>query len=158
MTRRLKTEKKQNPLIIIVYLGMALIGIIWWFSNLGHQPAYGDTAEFWRLARTLEIDSWRTLAYPLALRVALGIGKIISPRVFIYLLQTIAAFCANLYMFTTLDRAVGNIKEGIGRRLFLSVVLLTTPQVAHFSLTILADSFATSFLIIGLCGVTRLFI
>lgn len=160
----MKSRINQNPKLTLLYAGfipLVLLAALWWLLNLTHEPAYGDTQEFWELSRTLKVDSWRTLGYPLVLRSVSYLPGIIHKNSVIYFMQTGLAFAASYYFFTTLD----NLGEGKrnGRRRFyycagLSLVLISMPLIAHFNLTILTDSLAASFFLIGFAALVRLLV
>lgn len=147
---------KQNTFILLSYATLILLAALWWFLNLPYEPKYGDTVEYWSLAKTLQVDSWRTLAYPLILRWASYFSSIVNPRIIVYLLQSLLAFIAAYYFFATFDHFMGiKKKQNRHKRLVLSVVLISLPLITHFMLTVLTDSLAASFFIIGIMALAR---
>jgi hypothetical protein len=141
----------------IALIGLIGIGIVWWCVNLWHEPAYGDTVEYWRLADTLRVDAWRTLAYPVILRLLAGGNDTTAGRIPVYIIQTFITGCAIYYFVSTLDLAA-QYKPNHGRRALLLLGIASMPLVLHFSLTILTDSLAASLFLIGLAGVGRVFV
>ena len=130
-----------------------VLGAVWWALNLNRVPKYGDTTEYIQLAQTLRVDSYRTLAYPIVVKLGIlfqshsGLNWTLP----IYLLQTIVAAWAAWYL-------VGTILPEIRRRprLFISAAVLSFPLTLHFTVTILTDSLATSFFILSICSLARM--
>src|SRR5207253_10496149 len=143
-------------------------GAMWWVANLNTIPAYGDTSEYLGLARTLRVDAYRTVLYPLVLRTthAAAVRLHLAFPFLLYLLQTAAAVAAIYYLVSTLWRVTATIGwlrlSAVGprqRRLVqaaATLTLLTTPLIAHFSTTILSDSLALSLLVAAVAGVIRI--
>jgi hypothetical protein len=52
---------------LLLLAAQALSGLFWLGRNLGDVPQYSDSLEYVRTARTLEIDAYRGIAYPLFL-------------------------------------------------------------------------------------------
>lgn len=137
-----------------VLLGSAqvVLGLIWWLGNLSAVPAYGDTPEYVDLSKTLAVDQYRTLAYPLLVRASrdLSTWTGLPWQVPLYLVQTLVAVVAAWYL-------VRSVLPTASRRVCIAIaaVLVTTPLVIHYAATVLSDSLATSLFVIGLCGVAR---
>lgn len=130
-----------------------VIGAVWWVLNLNDIPDYGDTQEYIRLAGTLQVDSYRTLAYPVVVKLGIAFQSRtgLSWWLPIYLLQTTVAAWAAWYL-------VGTILPRLRRRsrIFISAAVLTFPLTLHYAVTILTDSLATSFFILSICSLARM--
>ena len=129
------------------------MGGVWWALNLNDIPDYGDTQEYIRLAGTLQVDSYRTLAYPVVVKLGIAFQSRtgLSSWLPIYLLQTTVAAWAAWYL-------VGTILPKLRRRprIFISAAVLTFPLTLHYAVTILTDSLATSFFILSICSLARI--
>jgi len=137
--------------------GLIAVGAFWWTLNLFQVPAYGDTVEYWQLADTLNIDSWRTLAYPLILRFFAGGDDSTLSRIPVYLLQTAICLWSIYYLVATLDIAARFRSDPV-RTVLLVAGIAALPLAAHFSLTILTDSLAASFFLLGIAAMARVFV
>jgi hypothetical protein len=130
-----------------------VLGAVWWALNLNNVPKYGDTTEYIKLSGTLRVDSYRTLAYPIVVKLgnAFHSHTGMDWTLPIYLLQTIVAAWAAWYL-------VGTILPEIRhrRRLFIAAAVLTFPLTLHYTVTILTDSLATSFFILSICSLARI--
>jgi len=130
-----------------------VLGAAWWVLNLNDIPKYGDTAEYIHLGGTLRVDSFRTLAYPIVVRLGTAFHSQtgLAWQLPIYLLQTAVAAWASWYL-------VGTILPRIRRwpRMFISAAVLTFPLTLHYTVSILTDSLATSFFILSVCSLARM--
>jgi len=139
--------------VAVAVAAQIVLGAVWWALNVNHVPNYGDTPEYIKLAGTLRVDSYRTLAYPIVVKLGIlfqshsGLNWTLP----IYLLQTIVAAWAAWYL-------VGTILPKIRRRhrLFISAAILSFPLTLHYTVTILTDSLATSFFILSICSLARM--
>lgn len=140
--------------------GLLLMATLWYLLNFNDEPAYGDTVEYQALSRTLEIDPWRTLAYPELLRQADRMSGLVDPNLALYALQTLVSVAAAFYLFETLFLFVAaeTRRRLILYRIALPLVFVALPLVAHFNLTVLTDSLAMSFFISGFAALVRIFI
>ena len=151
-----KNPKTQWALIASVILAFISIASLWVLLNLSHEPRYGDTAEYWKLSSTLNVDSWRTVGYPFILKIIGLVPNDTITRVLVYLLQLVAAFGAAYYFFATINKFSSIKIRSRVTIIAVSILLTATPMVAHFNLSILTDGLATSFMIIGMSGIVRL--
>jgi hypothetical protein len=141
---------------------MVCIGAAWMVANFRKVPQYGDTIEYLQLTRTLHIDQYRTIFYPLILRLThIFHGSSNSPHTNgVYLFQCLAVYIS-CFLFTevvldTLKKAkLITFKHGRLLATSTSLLVLTNPLVAHFSLTLLTDSLASSFTIATIACVAR---
>jgi hypothetical protein len=137
----------------VAVTGQIVLGAVWWALNLNNIPHYGDTPEYIHLAGTLRVDSYRTLAYPIVVKLGYAFNSQtgMSWTLPIYLLQTIIAAWAAWYL-------VGTILPEIQRRprFFISAGVLTFPLTLHYTVSILTDSLATSFFILSICALARM--
>jgi hypothetical protein len=129
-----------------------LVGTVWWFANLTGLPAYGDSSEYLWLAEELRVDGYRTLAYPLLVRLSSSAGDLVGVpvQVPLYLFQTLVAGAAAWYLVrTAAPRARRRVVA------FVAAVIVTSPLVVHYATSLLTDSLAGSFLVIALVGLAR---
>ena len=55
-------------LYLLGAISLLALGLAWIAANASLVPAYGDTSEYLELARTLQVDEYRTILYPAVLR------------------------------------------------------------------------------------------
>ncbi|MCZ2849958.1 hypothetical protein [Modestobacter sp. VKM Ac-2978] len=132
-----------------------VVGLVWWLANLTAVPAYGDTPEYFRLADDLRVDGYRTLAYPLLVRVASVVSEPLGVplQVPIYLLQTAAVTGASWYLIHTVAPAA---RRGVVA--FMTAVVVTSPLALHYATSVLSDSLAASGFVVALTGLARVVI
>ena len=71
-------EKVKKGVRYIVYgVIAAQIGMgIWWIiQNITTIPRFGDSTEYIDLSQKLQLDEYRTILYPLILRIAIAVGN-----------------------------------------------------------------------------------
>jgi hypothetical protein len=127
------------------------LGVLWWFGNLGMVPAYGDSVEYLELSQSLEVDGYRTLAFPLLLRVSSHVATWagLPYQVPLYLLQTALAVAVAWYLVRTAS------SMSRGRAALATALIATSPLVLHYALSVLSDSIAASLLVLALAGLAR---
>jgi hypothetical protein len=130
---------------------MIVLGVDWFVHNASYIPDYGDTTEYLARSKTLIVDQYRTIFYPLVLRLC-GIfhGGSAEPSVFwTYLVQALlVAASSAIYataVFRLFDASVLTIKARLFVTVLMVLLVVTNPLVAHFSLSIMSDSLASSF-------------
>lgn len=137
-----------------------VLGILFWLSSLDAVPAYGDTADYVRLAEVLRVDEYRTLAYPLLLRPFAALGA--ADRLALYGLQTVVLVASTAYLVRTLvaslpeGAAVGRLARNRLATALVTAVLCTTPLALHYALAVLTDSLASSATVVALAGSARI--
>lgn len=155
-------------LFLVIWLALAGIhlslGVSWLAQNLQTVPDYGDTGDYLQLARTLEVDAYRGIAYPAFIagvdRLPGGAGLLRGagrdaggPRMkagvlYLQVIQLLASLAALAYFLRVFvaridqERASPWIARGAG--VLLLLLLLFDPLVAHFGLAIMTDSLALS--------------
>lgn len=153
-------------LIWLALVGAQLaIGVTWIAQNFNTVPDYGDTGDYLQLARTLEVDAYRGIAYPAFIagvnrlpggagllrgagRPAAGETKLKAGVVYLQLIQFLASLAGLLY-FLRVFGASGAARAGSpwlarGVGLLLLLLLFFDPLVAHFGLAVMTDSLALS--------------
>ncbi|MBD3816386.1 MAG: hypothetical protein IE913_08055 [Halothiobacillus sp.] len=135
----------------LVLCVMIFFGIDWFVHNASYIPGYGDTAEYLARSKTLVVDQYRTIFYPLVLRLC-GIFHNGNTTPFIfwtYLIQALLVAASSAIYATAVFRLFDAPALTIKVRLFVTVLMIllvvTNPLVAHFSLSIMSDSLASSF-------------
>jgi hypothetical protein len=132
-----------------------IVGVVWWLANLTAVPAYGDTPEYLRLADELRVDGYRTLAYPLLVRLSSAVSEPLGVplQVPVYLLQTAVAAAAAWFLVRTAAPAAAR-----GVVAFVTAVVVTSPLVLHYATSVLSDSLAASAFVVALTGLARVLI
>ena len=132
-------------------VGSVSLGLIWMAYNASVIPAYGDTIDYLARARTLHVDQYRTILYPAFLRIS-GVVRhgVDAPSIaVVYAVQWSAIAASTALFATALVNGLGILR--VGRRTSATLVLgtvaivATNPLVAHFALSLMSDSLATSF-------------
>ncbi len=140
-----------------LYLALAAV---WTATNLGRLPPYGDSNEYLELSRTLRVDEYRGLLYPLVLRawdlVADGTTAILC----VQLTQMIVGLLALAYFVNAFGRVAGGGSQrfGCGARSVLTLLLWLDPLVMHFNLSLMTDSLALSACLAFCAAVANLFL
>lgn len=133
-----------------VLCAMALLGGDWFAHNAPHIPDYGDTAEYLARSKTLTVDQYRTIFYPLVLRLcgifSNGGG---APSIFwTYLVQVLlVAVSSAVYataVFKSFDVSALTARARLSVTALAVLLIVTNPLVGHFSLSIMSDSLASS--------------
>lgn len=155
--RRCTTALQKAGTALAIGLGVLsiLLGIVWVIFNITHIPLYGDTPEYLESAKTLKIDGWRSIGYPLIIKFFTLFGeKLGITLLFLAQLGTslLAAYYAlkTLVLIAPLHKEVKNIHI-----LVLSAVLAFQPIPLHLSLSLLTDSFALSLTVIFFSALAR---
>ena len=141
--------------------GLVAIALAWWIADVGVIPRYGDTTEYLSLSQTLRVDQFRTLLYPLLLRM---VGNSVG---LVYTMQTVVALAAIAYLGSTLWTLSSRLPalrhlaraRAWQRRAVIAVFTLLVfcqPLVAHFDLSVLSDSLAASFAIAACAALIRI--
>lgn len=130
----------------LVVAGAALVitAAVWAALNINSEPAYGDTPEYWAESKNLKIDSWRTLGYPIVLKIIRHIFEHGLMHPALYLLQMAVAFFAFYYFFSSLVKDK-HVKQ---KTILLALILVITPLFLHYAFSVLTDSLALSFFLI----------
>ncbi|NKY09921.1 hypothetical protein [Cellulomonas hominis] len=149
---QLKTLLRGAALVACV--AQVLVGFVWWVLQLGAVPAYGDTPEYVEIAASLEVDGFRTLAYPLLVKGALAIQDAVGwlPwQVPLYLVQTAVLVAAATYLVRSVAPWASRSVAMLG-----AAVLATGPLQLHYATSVLSDSLAASAFVVALAAAARL--
>lgn len=140
---------------LIAVLGGAQVvgGIVWWVANLGDVPAYGDTPEYIGLSQTLHVDEYRTLAYPVLIRLATAFSfrTGVPFQLPLYLLQTAVAVAAIWYVVRSAAPRARRWSVAAA-----TALVATTPLVLHYAVSVLSDSLGASLLLVAVAGASRM--
>lgn len=135
----------------VVLCAMIFLGVDWFMHNATYIPDYGDTTEYLARSKTLVVDQYRTIFYPLVLRLC-GIFRdgSAAPSIFwTYVIQALLVAASSAIYATAVFRLFDATALTIKARLFITMLMallvVTNPLVAHFSLSIMSDSLASSF-------------
>lgn len=148
----------------LVFVTAALIQIaisfVFIIQNITVVPQYGDTKEFLNLSKTLELDKFRTILYPLFLKaVILASAHLNFPyQIAVYIFQMAISLVSLFYLFNILFKCcLGFAKKQFKFIVFFtSLFVFSNPFVTHFNLSVLSDSFALSFTIFFLGSILNL--
>jgi hypothetical protein len=170
--QNLRTRTGTGPAGVLVLIGhilLVLVGIVWWITNLGTRPDYGDSNQYLQLAESLRVDEWRTLFYPLVLRSLKTVAMFCGFRLelLVYFLQTILALISIAYLGRSLwdvTAATERYRElkrvlALPRQAVIgafSMLVFFQPLVNHFALSVMTDSLAASFTAAGLASLIRI--
>ena len=152
-------EKLKTWIRYIVYVFIAIqigMGIWWMIQNITAIPCFGDSTEYINLSQSLQLDEYRTILYPLILRVAIAIGNRmhVPYQVLIYTGQILLSFGSIYYvcwnLFAREDKSVDWRKC-----IFYTLGIMTIPVVNFLNLTILTDSLALSFMLVILVQIGK---
>lgn len=151
----------RKAIVILVFIVITLqivIGLFWMIRNFSSIPQYGDTPEYLKLSQTLMLDEYRSILYPLFLRIIIDIANkmFIPHHVLVYILQSFACYTALLNFFRCLINILEkkfperfqNIWMRKGFVCLFTLYIFTIPMIMHYNLTVLTDSFALSLLIV----------
>jgi hypothetical protein len=138
-----------RQVLLIGSVGVSGLGLVWVIANASVVPVYGDTNEYLALARTLRVDQYRTILYPGLLwvcRAAPGDGDPPFPAA-VYAVQWGLLVASTAIFAFALASAAGLSRSRRRMSLVLATVVLvgTNPLIAHFALSLLTDSLASSF-------------
>ena len=145
-------ERLKTGIRYIVYVFIAIqigMGIWWIIQNITAIPCFGDSTEYINLSQSLQLDEYRTILYPLILRVAIAIGNRmhVPYQVLIYTGQILLSFGSIYYMCWNL--LAREDKSADWRKcIFYTLGIMTIPVVNFLNVTILTDSLALSFLLV----------
>jgi hypothetical protein len=127
-----------------------IVGFWWLLANAHYIPAYGDTVEYLALSRTLKVDQYRTIFYPAILRICGVFHEAGSnPSIgWTYLLQVLAVLVSSIPYTIALLKIFAPTDLSTRKRFTIvvisAVLLAVTPLIAHFSLSVMSDSLASS--------------
>jgi len=131
------------------------VSVVWATLNISSEPQYGDTPEYWKLSHTLQVDTWRTVGYPLVLKVDQLIFSKNLEHAALYILQLAISLGCAYYFFRTLSIFLPSSKRA---SLLMAILLVSIPVVAHFNFAVLTDSLANSLFILVMSATLRLMV
>ena len=127
-----------------------VLGIGWMAANIGHLPLFEETLLLEEVAGGGSMDEYMGFLYPLLIRFALGIEKVlhIPYYVLLYILQLVSAACAIIYMLNCHGWILGCSKM---KTALVIAYLLTFPQLLQLHFAVLPYSLAMSVGLILIC-------
>ncbi|MDG2540118.1 hypothetical protein P5Y53_20745 [Dyella jiangningensis] len=147
MAPLVRITQRAYLLALIVSAG---IGLTWTLLNAGSVPAYGDSQEYLHAAQTLRVDQYRTIFYPFVLRILRvvndGMATPFTPL--IYAFQWLAlALSTTLFVHAAISLLRLGWSSNRARLVTIGTTLMviSNPLIAHFSLSLMSDSLASSF-------------
>ena len=131
-----------------------LVGMFWMFQNFVFVPQYGDTNEYLARSKTMMVDQYRGVLYPAVLNYAsvLSSALRLPQQVIIYAVQVLVALFA---IYSLANFLLRNFPSGKIISALTSITVIFNPLIAHFALTLMADSLATSFTLIFIVFLTK---
>ncbi len=158
------TSKHLVWLVIGTLMAVQIVyGFAWMVQNIAGFPPFGDSTEYYNLSQALVVDEYRTILYPLLIRIADEIAcrlPGVEYQTLLYILQALVSFLS-IYYFVRM--IVGVIfKEQLTARHYAGIVYFTLylfciPMITIFNFTVLTDSLATSMMLFMLASVTSIF-
>jgi len=134
-----------------------LFASYWSYKNINFVPKYGDTVEYLQLADSLHVDKYRTVLYPLILKVVKWIfGSNWLPA--LYISQAATSFLSTFYFMATISKICNNkdLKLNFYSQLIVALFITCTPLLNHYNLSVLTDSVASSLFIFSVAVFLRL--
>ena len=151
-----------NLLLCAIAIQLSLMAT-WMLFNLGADARFGDAKEYLSLSRSLSVDEYRPVGYPIIVACASWIGEQVHLPYFffIYILQTIVSVFTALFAIKTIDRLFlnGRFSDsscGIGTTL-AALYLVTFPLCGMMNFAAMSDSLALSATILLLTTILRIF-
>ncbi|MBQ7776473.1 MAG: hypothetical protein IJ379_11200 [Lachnospiraceae bacterium] len=147
--------KKEIGLLIqsIIYILMGiqiLFGLAWLVTNMGCIPAFEESTELLAMSKSLVIDEYTGMLYPLCLRVVMGLGQKVGVSV-LYLLQLAIAGVAYGYFMCKVMK-----QQHWGKLLFFVGFVLSIPGILQCHMAVLPYSLASSVFVILLADIRNL--
>lgn len=144
--------KKLISDIVYILMGLQIVlGSIWLFCNLQEVPRFEESTELISLSKSLGVDEYAGILYPLCIRGALELGRLtgLSGCSLLYLLQLGAAYWAVVCL---LKQVVPDSKKRVW---FFAGFVVTIPTVLQCVAAVLPYTFATAFFLLLLAeGIT----
>lgn len=139
--------------IIIVFICINVCtGLVWIAGNISYIPKYGDTKEYLANSKTLIVDQYRGILYPYFLNRSNYLAEATGLKFqhVVYFFQILLTFLSiKLFAFVLFPETI-NVRIRWFIAFVTAAVVSLDPLVAHFSLTVMADSLAASFTIMYL--------
>lgn len=161
-----KEDGVKSVLYALLFAVMAfqiLLSLVWISRNFAVIPSFGDTIEYVELSKTLIIDEYRPILYPLFLKLVIKLEGIISIpyQCIVYVCQYMTTVAAMFYMVKSMIKMAIerldiklNQKSCIFYSIWFTAYFVSIPMITFMNFAVLADSFALSFLIIMLTELT----
>ncbi len=130
----------------ILALVQIVLGSAWTVMNLGGFQEFRETEEILEIAKTLVTDEYVGILYPVLVRFALALARLLPLPYYgsLSVFQLAVCFCA-LYVAL----------KGVPYRPLAALFILSFPIVNQLCLAVLPQSLAASFLLLGLAGASR---
>lgn len=156
MGLNMRSKIIRNSYFIFAFAVLIQIAIsfIWIFQNITAVPQYGDTSEYLNLSKTLELDKFRTILFPLLLKwVIFASSHLNFPYpIALYIIQMAVSFISLVYLFNIMFKCCKGFAKNQSIVLFSSLFVFSNPLIAHFNLSVLSDSLALSFTVFFLAS------
>ncbi len=146
-------KKKVVFIRFILYSLMSIqiaMSLIWMFRNITSVPTFGDTDEYIEIGKTLVLDEYRNIFYPLLLKVAIWFEGLtgLAYNIPVFLGQTILCFGCIYYVIHTIGSIMDLQKLGVPKKIFFSLYIISIPMITFMNFTVLPDSIALSMLFV----------
>ncbi|MCR4599371.1 MAG: hypothetical protein K5678_10100 [Acetatifactor sp.] len=136
---------------IISLSAQILLGLFWTVMHFTFLPKYGESVLLQELRESLTCDEYTGILYPLLMRMASGIARVlpVPAHSLLYLGQLVAAFACAYYLLGSFE-CVKRMRKGW--RIWMALAMLTVPVCAQCHMAVLPISFAGS-LLLAMAGV-----
>ena len=153
--------------LLVVWLALVCtqlaLGVAWLSQNLDAIPDYGDTGDYLQLARTMEVDAYRGIAYPAFIagvnrlpggagllrsagRDAGGGQKLKAGVLYLQGIQLLACLAGIAYFLrvfvTRVEAKAGARWIAPAASVLLLLLVFFDPLVVHFGLSVMTDGLA----------------
>jgi hypothetical protein len=120
-------------------------------ANWHYVPLYGDTTEYIALSKTLKVDQYRGIIYPIALRTSDIIDFHLSIKIgflALYFAQLFLLFISPIVFCITLLKTFADGRMSDKYAIVCGLVASFNPLSFHFALAVFTDSIAASLLML----------
>ncbi len=133
--------------IVQSYIGGGYI-----YNNIFFAPGFGDTREYLQMSYGFEKNNYRSMLYPLIIKLCRMINGPDYYTLSLYILQMVVAAIAIAYLVNTVLKH-SNSGYNWADTCIVTIGVFFIPQVMGFNMAVLTDSFACSSLIVmTACG------
>lgn len=139
------------------------LSAIWMFLNVGTKPTFGDATEYFELSKSLMIDEYRPILYPVFIRWARWLESLAHlPYCFyVYVVQAVISFFSIRFAVRVVDELFlsgfyAGRRGGMGL-LCATIYMWTFPLVGFMNFAGMSDSIALSMTLLFLSGILIVF-
>ncbi len=148
----------QNIIYLIMGL-QVLMGLSWMLVNLGKVPRFEESMELLQMSKTLCVDEYTGILYPLGIRLLYAVAGLLSlPGCsFVYILQVVVAYTAYGYFMRKVFFPGKEVSLGLRNKIrFWALFVITVPPIAQCHMALLSYSLVTSVMVVLLADTIEL--